>query len=227
VITPVLGKPLVQYIWEQAQKSKKLSEVIVAVDSEDVLKSVEGFGGRAVMTPSHLPSGSDRVAFVAKDCDADIIINLQADEPLLEFSAIDDLVECFEKNPQIGMATLVVKKNDLGSLEDPNTVKCVVSSQNEALYFSRKALCSNPQGGFFKHIGIYGYKKETLFALAQLPPSSLELTEKLEQLRALENGIRIGVCEISQETISVDTPSDLERVERFLRAKLRSGLNEN
>jgi len=219
VIASLLGKPLVQYIWEQAQKSRKLTEVIIAVDSPDVFKIVENFGAKAVMTPTALASGTDRVAWVARTLDADILVNLQADEPLLEASSIDSLVDCLESAPQLGMATLVVRKKDPDGLEDPNCVKCVMSSQKEALYFSRRPLVSGPNGDYYKHIGIYGYRKNILLQFSQLTPSPLELAEKLEQLRALENGIRIGVTEIQQEPLSVDTLSDLKRVERVLREK--------
>lgn len=219
VIAPILGKPLVQYIWESAKKSKKLQKVLVAVDTQEVFEIVKSFGGEPVMTPPDLPSGSDRVAFVAKDLPVDIVLNLQADEPLLPTSAIDELVIALEKNPHLGMATLVIPKRDSEALSNPNIVKCVMNSQKEALYFSRKALSSSPEGDFFKHLGIYAYRKEALLKVSQLPPSSLELTEKLEQLRALENGISIGVRLVSQDTLAVDVPSDAEKVERVLREK--------
>lgn len=219
VIAPLLGKPLVQYIWESATRAKSLASVIVAVDSTEVAKAVERFGGKAIMTPSELPSGSDRVAHVAKDLDVEIVINLQADEPLLSSNAIDHLVELLQSCPEFDLATLVVEKKAPLLLEDPNIVKCVFSSSRRALYFSRKSLCSSTDGTFFKHIGIYAYRKKALLKLAGLPPSPLELTERLEQLRALENGFSIGVCLVSEDTLAVDVPSDLEKVERVLRAK--------
>ncbi|MFM8268586.1 MAG: 3-deoxy-manno-octulosonate cytidylyltransferase [Pseudomonadota bacterium] len=221
VIAPLNGKPMVQFIWEAASHAKSLGGVKVAVDHEEVFKAVERFGGEAVMTPSELPSGSDRVAFVAKNIDADIVVNLQADEPLLSSAAIDSLVELLRNHPDLDMATLVVRKKDTQGLEDPQVVKCVASASQRALYFSRKPLCSNVEGEFLKHIGIYAYRKKALMAISKLPPSPLELTEKLEQLRALENGLSIGVCFISDDTLAVDVPSDLEKVERVLRAKPR------
>lgn len=210
---------MVQYIWESASKVKSLNSVLVAVDDEEVSRVVNGFGGKAVMTPSDLPSGSDRVAFVAKNLDADIIVNLQADEPLLSPSAIESLVDLLRSRPEFDMATLVVKKTDPGLLKDPNVVKCVSTANQKALYFSRQPLCSKTDGSFLKHIGIYAYRKKTLLELSKLPPSSLELSEKLEQLRALENGFSIGICSISEDTLAVDVPEDLEKVERVLREK--------
>ncbi|NBT60126.1 3-deoxy-manno-octulosonate cytidylyltransferase, partial [bacterium] len=219
VIAPLLGKPLVQYIWEAAAKAKSLSAVWVAVDDPEVVRVVEAFGGKAVMTPSELPSGSDRVAYLAKDCEAEIVVNLQADEPLLPAYAIDKLVELLKNRPEFDIATLVVRKNTPSLLEDPNVVKCVSSANQRALYFSRKPLGSSPDGSFLKHLGIYAYRKQTLLKLAGISPSPLELTEKLEQLRALENGFSIGVCLVSEDTLAVDVPSDLEKVERVLREK--------
>jgi 3-deoxy-manno-octulosonate cytidylyltransferase (CMP-KDO synthetase) len=219
VVAPILGKPLVQYIWEAAKKSKKLQKVLVAVDTPEVFKIVQSFGGEAIMTPTDLPSGSDRVAFVAKEIQADIVLNLQADEPLLPTSAIDELVIALEQNPHLGMATLAIRKRDPEALANPNVVKCVMNSHQEALYFSRKPLISTPEGDFYKHLGIYAYRKEALLKVSQLAPSPLELTEKLEQLRALENGIAIGVRLVTQDTLAVDVPSDVEKVERVLREK--------
>jgi 3-deoxy-manno-octulosonate cytidylyltransferase (CMP-KDO synthetase) len=219
VIASLLGKPLVQYIWESAKRSQELQRVIVAVDNPKVAEIVEDFGGEAMMTPSELPSGSDRVAHLAKDLDAQIIVNLQADEPLLSSSSIDSLVRLIKDHSSIGMATLAIKKQDPALLQDPNTVKCVCGADQKALYFSRKPLESFPEGGFLKHVGIYAYRKDILLKLSKLPPSPLETIEKLEQLRALENGVSIGVALIEEETYSVDVPEDLKKVESVLRRK--------
>ncbi|NBX93310.1 MAG: 3-deoxy-manno-octulosonate cytidylyltransferase [Proteobacteria bacterium] len=218
VIASVCGKPLVQYIWEAAKKSKKLKKVLIAVDSSEVMKRVQSFGAEAVMTPSDLPSGSDRVAFVAKDLSADIIVNLQADEPLLPADAIDELVQAIEEDPELSLGTLAILKKDPTSFQDPNIVKCVMDSRRRALYFSRKPLGSSPEGDFYKHVGIYAYRKEALLKLSHLPPSPLERTEKLEQLRALENGFSIGVRLLTQDTYAVDLPTDIPTVESILRA---------
>lgn len=217
VIAPICGKPMVQYIWESAKKARELQRIVVAVDDLKVAEIVERFGGEAIMTPPELPSGSDRVAYVAKDLSAQIIVNLQADEPLLSPHAIDSLVGLIKKDSSIGMATLAIKKQDTLLLQDPNVVKCVVGRDQKALYFSRKPLESFPDGGFLKHVGIYAYRKDILLNLSQLPPSSLERIEKLEQLRALENGVSIGVAFMERDTLSVDVPEDVKKVESVLR----------
>ena len=197
-------------------QSRRLAARVVATDSELVAKTVEEFGGRVVMTPNHFQSGTDRVAFVARTSQAEIIINLQADEPLLNPESIDQLVEALESDPAIGLATLAVRKARGPELNDPNVVKVVLSGQGEALYFSREPLRSTPNGDFFKHIGIYAYRRAVLLRFCELPPSALEKTERLEQLRALENGIRIKVVTVAQDTIAVDAPEDIEKVERCL-----------
>jgi 3-deoxy-manno-octulosonate cytidylyltransferase (CMP-KDO synthetase) len=207
---------MIQNVWEAAQVSRRLGDVMVATDSEAVARVVEGFGGRSVMTPDHFTSGTDRVAHVARGARASIVVNLQADEPLLRAEAIDRLVEALEADPGFGMATLAVKRHDPRELTDPNVVKLVQSHDGEALYFSREALRSGTDGFFFKHIGIYAYRREALLRLCELPPSDLERTERLEQLRALQNGIRIKVVTIAEDTIAVDCPGDVAKVERRL-----------
>lgn len=219
VIAPILGKPMVQYIWERSQQASKLNQVIVAVDSREVMASVQAFGAQVLMTPPELPSGSDRVAHVAMELDVDIVINLQADEPLLSAQAIDQLISKLEQDPTLDLATLVVPQSNPQTLNDVNVVKCVKSATDRALYFSRQPLKTSPEGGFLKHIGIYAYRKNALLKLSKLAPSLLERTEKLEQLRALENGMSIGVCLVTEDTIAVDVPEDIQKVERVLRAK--------
>lgn len=223
VMAPLLGKPLVQYIFEEAKKAHKLQEVLIAVDHPEVESLAKSFGATTQMTDASLASGSDRVARVAASLEADLVVNLQADEPLLPAKAIDSLIELFERDPKLSMATLAVPMQDEALLQDPNTVKCVISKNHRALYFSRKPLASSVDGQFLKHIGIYAYRKEALLILAGLPPSALEKAEKLEQLRALENGFEIGVALISEDTIAVDIPSDIERVERVLKGRSGSG----
>jgi 3-deoxy-manno-octulosonate cytidylyltransferase (CMP-KDO synthetase) len=217
VLSPIQGKPLVQHIWENAHRSKKLQEVVIAVDDERVKSVVEKFGAKAVMTPSDLASGTDRVAKVVKDWNYEIVLNLQADEPLLNTHQIDQLVATLEENPKWDLATLAFWEKNPSLLTNPHIVKCVVSQEMKALYFSRQSLKSDLDGRFLKHIGIYGYRKESLLRLADLPPSKLELAEKLEQLRALENGFSIGVAIINKDLVSVDIPSDIEKVESILR----------
>lgn len=217
ILAPIVGKPMIQHVWEKAKKAKSLSEVIVATDHVDIFNCVKSFGGQVVMTPSELPSGSDRVAFVAKDKPADIIVNLQGDEPLLNPQSIDRLVDTLVNHPDSQLSTLAVRRNDSGELANPNCVKVVFDDFGKALYFSRSPLASGNSGEFFKHIGIYAYRREALFQFCSLKPSSLEVTEKLEQLRALQHGMAIQVCVVDQDTIAVDVPQDVFKVEDYLK----------
>jgi len=224
VISLIEGKPLVQHVWENACLSSKLDQVLVAVDNERVRETVSKFGASTVMTSPDLCSGSDRVAEVVKKLDCEIVVNLQADEPLLRAQDIDKLIQVLIDNPHFDLATLVFWENNARLLQDPHIVKCVSSLENRALYFSRQPLISHADGRFLKHIGIYAFRRKTLLQLASLPQSPLELTEKLEQLRALENGFQIGVVPIEQDLVSVDVPTDIAKVESILsqRAKVIS-----
>ena len=219
IIHPILGKPMIQYVWEIAKQAKSLSDVIVATDHPDIFNCVTSFGGKAVMTPSELPSGSDRVAFVSKDKPADIIVNLQGDEPLLNPQFIDRLVDTLIKYPDSQLSTLAVARSQREELVNPNCVKVVFDKKGKALYFSRSPLASEKSGEFYKHIGIYAYRREALFEFCRLSPTTLEQTERLEQLRALQNGMTIQICVVNQDTIAVDTPEDVERVEDYLKKR--------
>jgi 3-deoxy-manno-octulosonate cytidylyltransferase (CMP-KDO synthetase) len=217
ILAPILGKPMIQHVWELAIRAQTLSEVVVATDHEDIFNCVQGFGGKVRMTPSDLPSGSDRVAWVAKDLKADIVVNLQGDEPLLKPEFIDRLVKGLQDQAQCQLSTLAVKRADAKELNNPNCVKVVFDSKGKALYFSRSPLASEPTGVFYKHIGIYAYRRDALFEFCRLTPSELELTEKLEQLRALQNGMKILVCVVAHDTMAVDVPSDIPKVEDYLK----------
>jgi 3-deoxy-manno-octulosonate cytidylyltransferase (CMP-KDO synthetase) len=217
VLAPILEKPMIQHVWEGASKASALGQLLVATDHERVRKAAEVFGARVIMTPSDLPSGSDRVAFVAKDLPgAEIIVNIQGDEPLLPPSAIDTLVHLLESDPDAGMATLAVKMPAGPGLFDRGVVKIAVAADDTALYFSREAIGVGLDGGFHKHLGIYAYRREVLFRFCSLPQGKLEQVEKLEQLRALENGIKIKVGWIDCDTIAVDEPGDISKVEERL-----------
>jgi 3-deoxy-manno-octulosonate cytidylyltransferase (CMP-KDO synthetase) len=170
-----------------------------------------------VLTPGEFSSGTDRVAFVARDSQDAIVLSLQADEPLLSAQSIDRLVDALLNEASCGMATLAVLRSCVEDLHDPNIVKVVPSSDQRALYFSRQPLCSNENGSFYKHIGVYAYRREVLDQFCSLAPSRLEKTERLEQLRALENNIGICLVFVPQDTIAVDVPSDIAKVENFLR----------
>jgi 3-deoxy-manno-octulosonate cytidylyltransferase (CMP-KDO synthetase) len=217
VIAKINAKPMVQYVWESAGRAKSLNKIIIATDDETIAHVVRQFGGEAVMTPSNLATGTDRVAFVARQHDdAEIIVNLQGDEPLLPPSAIDALVELLSSQPEFDMATLAVRQTSSADLQNPNIVKVVTAYNGAALYFSRSPLAISTEGGFLKHIGIYAFRRSALMRFCALPVSPLEQVERLEQLRALENGFKIAVHEITTDTIAVDIPSDISKVESFL-----------
>ena len=177
---------------------------------------VERFGGTAILTPVGLVSGTDRVAWVTRDWKTEIVINIQGDEPLVDPRSIDRLVAEMLEDELCDMATLAVKKRDQEELKNPNVVKVTFSSSGNALYFSRQALTCGPDHAFYKHIGIYGYRRNALLKFCSLRRSPLESAERLEQLRALEAGFRIKIVEVSHDTVSVDHPSDVGKVEALM-----------
>lgn len=233
VLANLLDKPLIQYVYEEALKSTALEDLVVATDDERILKAVQNFGGRAVMTAKEHKSGTDRLAEVVNPIDTQIVVNIQADEPLIHFSMIDELVNCLTRNPDIPMATLIHKIEQVYELEDPNVVKVAKNKHNFALYFSRAFIpyLRSPlpllqSVSFYKHLGLYAYSKDFLFTFTNLPVGELEKAERLEQLRALEHGYKIKVIETGFNTIGVDTPEDLEKIKaRMLEERNQKGEN--
>ena len=215
---PILGKPMIQRVYEGARTAQFLSRVIVATDDERIFAAVEAFGGQAIMTSSRHPSGTERVAEAARGVEESIIINIQGDEPLIEGGLIDDLVGALQ-DESVPMASVMVRTDDLNLIHDRNIVKVVVDKQGFALYFSRAPIPYDPSDYFLRHIGIYGYQKDFLLGFGRLAPTRLEQNEKLEQLRVLENGYRIKMVETSFATLSVDVPGDIIRVEEALRER--------
>lgn len=209
---------MLQRVWEAAQGAQHLERVIVATDDERIFQAAQNFGAEARMTSSSHRSGTDRVAELAQDIKTPIIINIQGDEPLIRGNAIDNLVEALQ-TPDIPMATLAAKEEDLSLLDDPNVVKALMDTHGFALYFSRSPLPFQASGYFWRHIGIYGYQRDFLLKFCRIPPSRLEKAEKLEQLRALENGYRIKIMEIPFLTLSVDSPEDIIKVENLIKEK--------
>ncbi|MDP8299030.1 MAG: 3-deoxy-manno-octulosonate cytidylyltransferase [Candidatus Tantalella remota] len=232
VLADINGKPMVQHVWERVSRAHEVDEVVVAVDRERVQKAVEAFGGKAVYTSPEQPSGTDRIAEVANSIDADVYINIQADEPLVHPLMVDELAQVFQYERNIQMATLIKRIHKRDEISDPNVVKCVVDRKGFALYFSRSPIpyvrddegqdSSEGQhpgdisGRYFKHVGIYAYTKDFIFTYTNLPKSTLESDEKLEQLRVLEHGYKIRTVETRYDTIGVDTQEDLETVRGIL-----------
>jgi 3-deoxy-manno-octulosonate cytidylyltransferase (CMP-KDO synthetase) len=222
ILADILGKPMVWHVWERAKEALVLDDLIIACDDELVAKVVSEFGAKVVMTSKDHSCGTDRIVEVVNPLDVKIIINIQADEPLIQPTMIDSLAHALLDDAGVSMATIMKKIENEQELGDPNVVKVVVDKNNFALYFSRAAIPFHAQNSevkspiYYKHIGLYGYTKDFLFTYKNLPVSNLENTECLEQLRVLEEGFRIKVIETKYETIGVDTPGDLEKVKQYL-----------
>ena len=222
------GKLVVERVYEQVKKA--IDKVVVATDDERIYNAVVAFGGEAVMTSSEHRSGTDRCreAYEKVGYEADIVLNIQGDEPFIVPKQINTLLECF-KSEKVEIATLVTPFNEedgLEALENPNSPKVVINESGEALYFSRSVIPYLrgvernewlKRHTFYKHIGIYAFRSEVLKAVTALPASLLEKAESLEQLRWLESGYKIGVGVTDIETVGIDTPEDLERAEQFLK----------
>jgi len=217
---------MIEHVYRRAAASPAVSSVIVATDDLRIARTVIGFGGQVRLTrPDHL-TGTDRLAEVVAALDCDVVVNVQGDEPLLDPRAITEVVAPFA-DPSISMTTLYRRIDTPAELTDPNIVKVVVDRAGFALYFSRAPIPHqrDPRGGWpplYRHIGLYAYRRSALMVIASLEPTPLERAESLEQLRALEHGIRIKTVETAYDSIGVDTPQDLEQVRRLLMAP-RSG----
>lgn len=237
-LAPLGDSTLIEIVWRAARASRRLDRLIVATEDRRIADHVERFGGEAMLTAPDHPSGTDRAAEVARAIgDAhSIVVNIQADEPLLRPTSVDRLLEAFDGDPPPDMATLAEPITRIDELFDTHMVKMVVDSKGRALYFSRSPIpyqrgagpalpvdfrdnLGQPDGkleGFLKHPGVYAYTRATLLELARLGPSPLERAEGLEQLRALEAGFTIQVLDSDFSSLPIDTPADLERVARFL-----------
>jgi 3-deoxy-manno-octulosonate cytidylyltransferase (CMP-KDO synthetase) len=210
---------MIEHVYRRAEASPVVSRVIVATDDLRIATTVTGFGGNVRLTRADHQTGTDRLAEVASTLDCDVIVNVQGDEPLLDSRAITEAVAPFA-DPSIPMTTLYRRIVKPAELSDPNVVKVVLDRGGFALYFSRAPIpyARDPRGGWpplYKHIGLYGYRRSVLMVLASLEPTPLERAEALEQLRALEHGIRIKAVETAYDSIGVDTPEDLEQVRRL------------
>ncbi|MBI3609718.1 MAG: 3-deoxy-manno-octulosonate cytidylyltransferase [Nitrospirae bacterium] len=224
-LIPIGGKPLVRQVWEQARKSRRAERVVVATDDERIRAAVASFGGDVVMTEGEFRTGTDRLAGVAGRIAADAYLNLQGDEFIQDPRILDDLIARFIEAQPLSVGTLKQPMREAAEGTNPNVVKVVTDQEGYALYFSRSAIPfhrdreTTPGSGavpFYKHLGIYIYRKDALLKFAQLPTGVLEEREKLEQLRALENGIRIKVWETAYESLRIDTKEDAEEAERRL-----------
>jgi len=233
-LVDILGKPMIQRVYEGVCQSKLIDEVIVATDDQRIIEVVQRFGGKGVMTSPKCFTGTDRVAEVAQKIRSEIIVNVQGDEPLIRGSIIDKAIRPLLTDDTLSMSTLMTRIEDVKDWLNPHIVKVVVNQKGFALYFSRSPIPFprdlqinrlewNPFGTrrplpkkVFKHIGVYVFRRKFLLHFTRMKPTPLEKLEKLEQLRALENGHRIKVIAVNYEPICVDTPEDLNKVKAFL-----------
>ncbi len=217
------GKPVIQWVYEKALKTKA-DAVWIAADDQKIIDTVKAFGGKAVLTSTSHPSGTDRineaVNIIPNNSEFDLIINLQGDEPLISPDVVDQLIDLMRSSEHIKMGTIAVKSDREEIENDPNRVKAVITKKGKALYFTRAPAPFLREGGndcgVFLHWGIYAYTRETLAKIVTFPESDLEKCEKLEQLRALENEIDIYVLKTDQKTVGIDTPEDLEIVKKIM-----------
>jgi 3-deoxy-manno-octulosonate cytidylyltransferase (CMP-KDO synthetase) len=227
VLAQIAAKSMLQHVYERASLSTYLTSVIIATDDEGICTVARKFGARVRMTRSDHLSGTDRVAEVASAEDVEIVVNIQGDEPLISPDAIDAAILPLVHEPDLVMGTLKKRIEDPREITDPNVVKVVTNRSGDAVYFSRCAIpfAREPSGGtpYFKHIGLYVYRRDFLLAYPALPVGPLEAAERLEQLRALENGFSIRVVETEYESLGVDTPQDLERVSELFNAAILMG----
>ena len=215
------GKPLVQHVWERAKRAKLVDRVIVATDDMRIAEAAFDFGAEVALTSPEHPTGTDRLAEVAKRLkSAPIILNVQGDEPDIAPATIDRLVRALQDNPKLGMVTAANPVTDAADVRNPNVVKVVTSLAGRALYFSRSVSPHDRDGRggmkYLRHQGIYGYRRKVLLDFVKWKPTALEKAEKLEQLRALENGVSIGVIVVRKASVGVDVPADVAKAERAL-----------
>ena len=231
VLADILGKPMLQHVWERAKQAFLLDDLIIACDDERVASVAEEFGAKVVLTAKAHTSGSDRISEVVNPIDTKIVINIQGDEPLIHPMMIDTVAQALLDESSTSMVTLMKIIDDPKEIEDPHVVKVVVDKNNFAIYFSRAAIPFKAHDSkietpiYYKHIGLYGYTKDFIFTFKNFPVSKLESIECLEQLRVLEEGFRIKVIETKYETIGVDTPEDLEKVKAYLRKEKEDATN--
>jgi len=216
-LVDILGKPMIQHVYERASQAETIDEVTVATDDQRIYDVVTGFGGEVIMTPE-FPTGTDRVAYVAKRVNCDVVANIQGDEPLLEPAMLDQMIRPFHDDLTVQVSTLKQRVEVESDYRDVNVVKVITDRDGFALYFSRASVPGNLSDSWIKtnpiyqHVGLYAYRKECLLAFTKWRRTPYEASEGLEQLRFMEHGIKIRVVETEHRLIGVDVPADVERV---------------
>jgi 3-deoxy-manno-octulosonate cytidylyltransferase (CMP-KDO synthetase) len=218
-LADISGRPLIEHVYRRAVQADALSAVVVLTDDERIASAVKNFGGDVEMTPIDCASGTDRIAWAARNWEVDAIVNIQGDEPLIDSEAINRIAHHLAANPGDAVVTLAAPA-EASDVESPDVVKVVLDLEGYALYFSRSAIPfrRNPGAPSWRHLGIYGYQYQALLEIAALDPTPLERSESLEQLRMLENGYRLRVLEVERAAPGVDTAEDLERVRQLIKS---------
>ncbi len=222
-LVDICGKTMIQRVYEQTQKARLINEVYIATDDDRIRDKAESFGAKVIMTSREHTCGTDRIAEAIQNVEGEIILNVQGDEPLIEPEALDAVIKPLVEDSNIEMATLITPIEDESEWHDPNIVKVVKDKNDFALYCSRSLIPYSREGDtgeVFKQIGVYAYRRDFLLAFARMEPTPYEKVEKLEQLRALENGYKIKLVETTYNPISVDVPEDVAKVESILRSKI-------
>lgn len=227
------GKPMIQHTWQSAKKSKLLDKVVIAVDDEKVFQVAKDFGAEVYMTPKEVASGSDRIAIITdKIEDASIVVNIQGDEPFIKGKMIDEAIEPLLFDKKVSLSTLAKRITTVDEMKSPSVVKVVFDYNNYAMYFSRSPIpfardartnlerIENAE--MYKHVGLYVYRREALLKFTTLKPTDLELTERLEQLRFLEHGFKMKIVVTEYDSLSVDTPKDLELARGYYEKYIKS-----
>lgn len=223
VLADIMGKPMLQHVWERAKEAHLLDELIIACDDERVASAARAFGAKTVLTSKGHACGTDRICEVVNPLEAKVVVNIQGDEPLIHPTMIDAVARALLEDDNLLMSTIIKAIDDPQVINDPNVVKAVIDKEDFAIYFSRLPIpCKAPSSEvkvpvYFKHIGLYAYTKDFLFTFKNLPVSYLEKVERLEQLRVIEEGFRIKAIETKHDSIGVDAPEDLEKVREFMR----------
>jgi 3-deoxy-manno-octulosonate cytidylyltransferase (CMP-KDO synthetase) len=236
VLAQIASKSMLEHVYERASQARYLTSVIVATDDARIADVARNFGARVRMTRADHISGTDRVAEVASSENCELVVNIQGDEPLIDPAAIDAAILPMAHDPDIQMATLKKRIEDESEITNPNVVKVVTDRDGDAIYFSRSPIPFVREGtgdqgssgaGYFKHVGLYVYRRDFLLGYPELPVGPLEQAERLEQLRALENGYHIRVVETEYESLGVDTQEDLKRVAHLFAVSAMTGVREN
>lgn len=219
-LLPIQGKPMIAWVYENAARTKSLSKIIVATDSEEIANVVKEYGGEAQLTDPNLPTGTDRVAHIAKSFpDMDIIINLQGDEPFVKPKMLEQLIAPFYENPNIQMTTLAAPIKNQEEFQNPGIVKVLTNIDGDAIYFSRSPIPyfrTERSAPVYHHLGYYAFRREFLLKYTTLPQTPLELTELLEQLRVLEHGYPIRVCITEDATMEINTPEEYQAAQQVI-----------